>query len=188
MRNNKGMTMIELLGVITLLGIILVVAVPNVYKYATGARNQSYDTMAKSLYEAAEAKFMDDGAILDVCVDRQIDVDIRRDRELMQKEFAKPLGTNLRRSYITCDGGTILYSADQDLVPDGYIDPLVSPGRGGQPCGAWVEIMKYAGYDSDSSGVNSAEEYFYRVYIKCPSKEFTKVFTTTAADGEDADE
>ena len=68
MKNNKGMTMIELLGVITLLGIILVVAVPNVYKYATGARNQSYDTMAKSLYEAAEAKFMDDGAILDVCV------------------------------------------------------------------------------------------------------------------------
>ena len=45
MKNNKGMTMIELLGVITLLGIILVVAVPNVYKYATGARNQSYDTM-----------------------------------------------------------------------------------------------------------------------------------------------
>ena len=195
MRNNKGMTMIELLGVITLLGIILVVAVPNVYKYATKSRNQAYDTMAKSLYEAAQARFMDDGVMLDVCVDSNLDADIRNDRVLLQREFAKPLSTShLELGHIVCDSTgitDIVYNADvsgtDDLIGTGYIDPLVSPDRSAKACTGAVQIIKVSG-SNNSDGVLSSDEYFYRVYIKCPGKEFTKVFTTTASDGEDADE
>ena len=67
MLNKKGMTMIELLGVITLLGIILIVAIPAFSKYGTKAKNQSFDTMSKSIYEAGASKFMNDGRVIDPC-------------------------------------------------------------------------------------------------------------------------
>lgn len=58
-KNNKGFTMIELLAVVTIMGILMVVAVPAVTKYITKGRNQSLETMFKSSYEAAENYMME---------------------------------------------------------------------------------------------------------------------------------
>ena len=65
--NNKGFTLIELLGVVTLIGILLVIAIPAMTKYSGKARNQAYETMSKSLYEGAAARFLDDGYVIEPC-------------------------------------------------------------------------------------------------------------------------
>ena len=54
--NKKGFTMVELLGVITILGILMGVAIPAVYQYVKKSRDQAYETLLKTSYEAAESK------------------------------------------------------------------------------------------------------------------------------------
>lgn len=54
--NKKGFTMIELLGVITILGILSGIAIPAVYRHVTHAREQAYETLLKTSYEAAQSK------------------------------------------------------------------------------------------------------------------------------------
>ena len=54
--NKKGFTMIELLGVITILGILTGVAIPAVYRHVTHSKDQAYDTLLKTSYEAAASK------------------------------------------------------------------------------------------------------------------------------------
>lgn len=51
---KKGFTMVELLGVITIMGILMAIAVPSVIKYVDKARKTAMETMLKSTYEAAE--------------------------------------------------------------------------------------------------------------------------------------
>lgn len=60
-KNNKGFTMVEILAVITIIGILAAVATPAVYKYLTKARGTSLETMFKSSYEAAENYMMREG-------------------------------------------------------------------------------------------------------------------------------
>ncbi len=55
---KKGFTMVELLGVITIMGILMAIAVPSVIKYVDKARKTSMETMLKSTYEAAENYMM----------------------------------------------------------------------------------------------------------------------------------
>ena len=57
--NNKGFSMMELLGVIVILGILMAVAVGGVYIYHQKAEQQGYDTIAKSSSEAIENYLMD---------------------------------------------------------------------------------------------------------------------------------
>lgn len=58
-KNNKGFTMVELLAVITILGILAVLATPAVTKYVTRGKTQAIETMFKSSYEAAENYMME---------------------------------------------------------------------------------------------------------------------------------
>lgn len=66
MKNNKGFTMIELLAVVTIMGILAVIAIPAVTKYITKGQNQAYETMKKSTYIAAENYMMDNPGMLEV--------------------------------------------------------------------------------------------------------------------------
>ena len=88
--NNKGFTLIELLGVVTLLGILLIIAIPAMTRYSGKARNQAYDTMSKSLYEGAASKLMDDGKIIPKC-----EMDTRHNTEEEMKD-------NLKKDIVSC--------------------------------------------------------------------------------------
>lgn len=54
MKNNKGFTLIEMLGAVTLLGILGTVAIVGTSKYIASSRAKSYKMMSQSLYEAVE--------------------------------------------------------------------------------------------------------------------------------------
>ncbi len=58
--NNKGFSMIELLGVIVIIGILFAVALPAVTKYIGKTRNRAYDNIYESAYSAAQGKYMND--------------------------------------------------------------------------------------------------------------------------------
>lgn len=59
--NVKGFTMIEILAMVTLLGILTLIAVPSLSRPLYKSRKTNLDTMFKSTYEAAENYMMDKG-------------------------------------------------------------------------------------------------------------------------------
>ena len=59
MKNKKGFTLIELVAVIIVLGVLLIIAIPTISTYISGARDVSYDAHEKALLEAAKAYTID---------------------------------------------------------------------------------------------------------------------------------
>ena len=62
-KNNKGVTMIELLGAMTILAILLGIAVPAISATITKTRNQSYVDAALKLISNAEYQFRKDNKL-----------------------------------------------------------------------------------------------------------------------------
>lgn len=54
-KNNKGFTLIEMLGAVVLLGILSTVAVVSVSRYLTKSRKNAFQIMEQSIYEAAKS-------------------------------------------------------------------------------------------------------------------------------------
>ncbi len=57
--NNKGFTMIEILGTVTILGILSGLAIISYNSYVNLTKMRAYDTLAKSSINAAEEYIMD---------------------------------------------------------------------------------------------------------------------------------
>lgn len=59
--NNKGFSLIELLAIMTILGLIMGIAIPAYQHYVTDTRKEAYNTLVTTARTAAQNKFMDDG-------------------------------------------------------------------------------------------------------------------------------
>ncbi len=64
LRNEKGFTLIELIATITILGIIMLIAVPNVVSVVTKNKNQTYVNDARKMVTLAKYKFDSDASII----------------------------------------------------------------------------------------------------------------------------
>lgn len=68
-KNNKGFSLVELLGVMVILGILISSSVIAYSRYRKSARIQSYDTMASSAADAAAQYAMDYQGTKDVTLE-----------------------------------------------------------------------------------------------------------------------
>ena len=62
MKNRNGFTLLELLAVIAILGIILLIAVPNIIKVYYNAQKETFVSNTKMVFAEAEKKFVNDSA------------------------------------------------------------------------------------------------------------------------------
>ena len=63
-KNSLGFTLIELIATITILGIIMLIAVPNVISVVTKNKNQTYVNDARKFVTLAKYKFESDANIM----------------------------------------------------------------------------------------------------------------------------
>ena len=69
MKNNKGFSLIELLGVIVILGILSGTMIISYSNYRQKALDQAYETLKKNTISAAEEYFFDKSTALSVDLD-----------------------------------------------------------------------------------------------------------------------
>ena len=97
-KKNKGFTMVELLAVITIIGLLAVVAVPAVTKYVIKGRNQSYETMFKSTYEAAENYMMDETGLINIGATTTIEIS-----KLVNQQYLESLSDPGSKNNSSCE-------------------------------------------------------------------------------------
>ena len=139
-KKNKGFTMVELLAVITIMGILTALAVPAVTKYIVKGRNQSYETMFKSTYEAAENYMMDEAGLISVGATKTIII-----ADLVNQQYLEPLIDPGSKNNASC-------AEDSD-------DPEEDP----DDAESKVVVKRLANSDG------GIPNYQYTIYIKCPS-------------------
>lgn len=63
--NNKGFSMVELLAIITILGLIMGIAIPGYQQYVTKTRNEAYKNLMTTARTAAQNRFVQEGLEFD---------------------------------------------------------------------------------------------------------------------------
>lgn len=73
---NKGFTLTELIGVITLLGIIALIAVPIINKTITNSKNKSYNAQIKAIEDAGKKWGVENTDLLPADDDTQCNISL----------------------------------------------------------------------------------------------------------------
>lgn len=110
--NQKGFTLIEILAVVTILGLLATIAIPTVTRYINKARGTSIDLMLKSTYEATENYMMKYNIIV-------TGTETIKVKDLVQMGFLEPLVDSAGSSKKNCednDGSVVVVTRDADTV------------------------------------------------------------------------
>lgn len=144
MKNQKGFTLIEVIATVTILGIIMAVAVPAVYRYLTKSKTTAYDTMEKSAYSAAK--------------NYMIEHSVRLEKTTTAEE--KSIINNCKNKTSKCKEISIA-----ELVENDYLETPTDPNKQDRACIDDGSVVKVINVSSN----NAIDEYRYYINIVCPS-------------------
>ena len=105
-KSNKGYSIVELLGVMVILGILLSMGMMAYTKYKKSSANKSYELMSKNAASAAEEYFMDHLGIKEVTIDT-----------LVEKRYLEPTIDPMFKNK-TCDGKVVIFDTKKDTTDD----------------------------------------------------------------------
>ena len=71
--NRKGFSLVELLAIITILGVIMGVAIVSHQKQVTRTRTEAYKNLITTIRTAAQNRYIDEGISGDICTKYQIE-------------------------------------------------------------------------------------------------------------------
>lgn len=145
--NNKGFTLIEILAAITILGILMLIAVPAVYKYTNLSKQKSFDTLVESLYQATTNKAIDDDLNLENC------------------STFNPSSIN----YTSCPSNSYKVYQIENLKEENYLKNIKDPANPKNNCVGKTIIIK-----KKDATETSLDSYFYIVDVTCNNKYKTK--------------
>jgi prepilin-type N-terminal cleavage/methylation domain-containing protein len=109
--NNKGFSLVELLGVMVVLGVVLTMAIGQYRKYIYQTIQESYDLMAQDLETASENYFIDHPLDTSVTIE-----------ELVEQEYIEPVNDPSREADDddTCQGK--IRKKTTEATEDGALD------------------------------------------------------------------
>ncbi len=108
-KNNKGFTLIELLAVITIMGILMMVAIPAVTRTIENSRRDTFSTVAKSYINAVRENVLADnidcgGTVASATANGtyyiKIDADSDATKDLMEQGGRSPWGNSNVMGYV----------------------------------------------------------------------------------------
>lgn len=120
--NNKGFTLIEILAAITILAIISTIATVAVFRYLDRTRKSSYETMEKSICDAANNYVINEGLESDVVEagDNGVTYDAK---ELMSSKYLENL-MDPKNNKKVCSANVNVRvtdaTLDDDAIPEYY--------------------------------------------------------------------
>jgi len=138
--NKKGLTIIELLAVIVVLGILMTMAATSYTGYLKRSRDESFKLAENSFRDTVEEAYIDCNANLNrnnFCVNHKL-----------------PTGSNVDKVYLN------------ELINSNYIDRIKNPYQTDEYCdvdNSFVEVKLI-------SSNNGVSEYSYKVCLKCGNK------------------
>ena len=167
MSNNKGFTLIEMLGTIVILGIIGTIAIAGVTKYLGSSRKEAYKMLQDALYEAVSNCASESNCILSNGT--AIDVS-----ELKEKGYLDSF-KNPKNSFKECSGSVVV--------------KIVESSGSGKIKG--YDSSSCSDTDSNCINGNSKVEvdedntkYFYKVIVNCDGFDSTPRYYPNGTDNE----
>ena len=148
MFNNKGFTLVELLGVIVILSILLVIATFSYSKYLKASKDKAFELAVNSFEDATN------GA-LDDC--------------------ASGRNNSFCERYSIPDVGETITIQLSEIVNNYYIEPIKSPYNKSDECSGTIEVTRKAveiKHNGKSFGVDDSNiDLCFKTCLKCSNKE-----------------
>ena len=110
MKNNKGYTLVELLGAIALLAVISTIATVSMVSYLKHSKEKAYKVLSESIYEAYENCVIQNNCNIPEPGEPELVVDFSGIRSLVTMGYLDNI-KNPAKSETDCTGGTIKISA-----------------------------------------------------------------------------
>jgi len=108
--NNKGFTLIEIIGAILILSILMGIGIPLVTRYIKTAKNRAYETLEDSAYDAAQSYVIENGIHLSNSDSLELQIN-----DLLAGNYIKSFQDPDVTEAINC-GGKIIITRDNNLT------------------------------------------------------------------------
>lgn len=141
---SKGFTLIELLAVITIMGILMMVAIPSVSRTIENARRDTYANIAHEYLNAIRNNVLADNIECEICSGLvtasaltdgfyyfEIDTTQQQTKDLMESGGKSPFGNAEMKGYVVWHKYTDNYGMDNQKTITKYYIKLVDSGRHG---------------------------------------------------------